>query len=193
MSGEDFKQAVARANELTRKYLRFTDDDVERVRNMGPGVLSRKQEVIDSVTESLLGDPEAREVVEKAGMSVERAKRLFDYWLTMVFNGDYGEEHALKIFKIGLAHLKSGVNERLMVSTMGAFMRELIPLAEDKEALTKALSWNLAIMIFSYEYVKTMVIKDSTGLGKEAFSRFITVLSQQIYEKLMNQLGGPVE
>ena len=44
----------------------------------------------------------------------------------MVLNGKYDKDHVISIYRIGLAHAKAGVPERLMIMNMRAFMREII-------------------------------------------------------------------
>ncbi len=88
------------------------------------------------------------------------------------------------VFRIGLAHVRAGVDERLMICNMGAFARELLPLVEDSMPLMKALIWNLSVMIFSYEYVKDLVFREATGISGGLVDRLIKLYTEKLYQTL---------
>ena len=69
-------------------------------------------------------------------------------------NGKYDRDHivSINIIRIGLAHAKAGVPERLMIMNMGAFMRETIRVlsgagldAETILSAVKTFIWNLTL------------------------------------------------
>lgn len=179
---------VARVSELSLKYIGLTGEDIERLHSMAEKVLSKKDEIISSVMSSLTSDPDALEVIRKTGLEAERAIKLFELWLTKVFKDQYDEKHALSVFRIGLTHVKSGVDERLMINNMGAFVREILKYidnVEDAVIVSKALSWNLSIMIYSYEYVKNLVIEEAIGTGEDLLNRLISLFSERVYKELL--------
>ncbi len=186
---ENIKNDVARAARLTADYVRLTREDIERLHGAAAMVEPHIHQISSNVLESLLGDPDARKIVEETGLTVERALALFDAWLRDVFRGGYDEKHALRVFKIGLAHVMAGVDERLMISNMGAFARELAGLKlgeEISEPLTKALFWNLSVMVYSYEYVKALVIERAIGTSRELYRRLVKIFSKTIYDRLIS-------
>ena len=181
---EEVRQRVENAARLSASYVGLTGEDVEALHREAPRVEPHFPQVVARVTDSLLGDPEARRVVESSGLSRERAEKLFEDWLRYVFRGDYGASHALMVFRIGLAHVRAGVDERLMICNMGAFARELLPLVEDGMPLMKALIWNLSVMIFSYEYVKDLVFREATGISGGLVDRLIKLYTEKLYQTL---------
>ncbi len=191
MNAEKMRSNIARVSELSLKYIGLTGEDIERLHSMAEKVLSKKDEIISGVMSSLTSDPDAVEVIRKTGLEAERAIKLFELWLTKVFKDQYDEKHALSVFRIGLAHVKSGVDERLMINNMGAFTREIlkhINNVEDALVVSKALFWNLSIMIYSYEYVKNLVIEEAIGTSEELMKRLISLFSERVYKELLELL-----
>lgn len=113
------KEDIEKISNLSLKYIGMSESDIEILHGVADHVLAKKQEILNNVLNSLLGDPDARKVVEMTGLQAERAAKLLELWLTNVFKGNYDLTHALTLFRIGLAHVRSGVDERLMINNMG--------------------------------------------------------------------------
>lgn len=152
-------------------------------------------QIIQGVTGSLLSNPEAAEIVERTGLTLERADNLFRKWYSMVLNGKYNKDHVISIYRIWLAHAKAGVPERLMIMNMGTFMRETIRVLS-RQAPTLRLScqllkpslWNLTLMIQSYFEAGVMSFSEATGLKPKLIERFIMTSAGEIYEKVTEKL-----
>ncbi len=180
----DIKRRIVESAEHAKIHLGLTEEDIEKLRLEAAKVKPHLHGVAERATDQLLRDPEALAVVEKAGLTRERAVALFEEWLRQLFEGDYGEEYVLRLFKAGLIHVKVGVNERLMISQMGVFAKELLPLVDEKDALVKALSWNLAVMVYSYNYIKHVVFRDTIGVKKSLMERLFDMTTEELIGKL---------
>ena len=177
-----------------RDYLALGEEDVRVIHELGRVVLSRAEDVIEGAAKSLLGCEEAVKIADKAKLSVERAAELFNSWLKLTFEGNYDEEHARKVFRIGLAHTRAGVPERLMVLQMGAFAREILSVALEEEVepsrlipIMKALFWNLAIMIHSYDAAKKESLRRTTNISEALFERLVRISADEIYREFVNE------
>jgi len=195
-SSDEISAQLKRIASLTTRYIELTPRDIAALHAVAPKILERSHEIASRVTESLLRDEDAKKIVEGTGLTVERANALFEKWLRQTFTGSYGLTHALEIFRIGLAHVRAGVDERLMTCNMGAFAREIARvlseegLAEAIPAAAKALFWNLTVMLYSYEYVKRLVVEEATGMKGELVKRLVRLYSQKVYERITGELAG---
>ena len=190
MAWRDVRKVVS----VFRDYLALRDNDVKVIHELGSVILGRAEDVIRGAAKSLLGCEEAVKIAAEAKLSVERAAELFNSWLKLTFEGNYDEEHARKVFRIGLAHTRAGVPERLMVLQMGAFAREILSVALEEEVepsrlipIMKALFWNLAIMIHSYDAAKKESLRRTTNISEALFERLVRISADEIYREFVNE------
>jgi len=185
------KEYVGRLAGESREYLKLAAEDLERVRSVWPSLSKEVNPIISGVLNSLASNKEALEIAKKAGLSLERASELFHQWFRMVFEENYDEGHALKLFRIGLAHAKHGVSEKLMILTMGAFMGETLQAlkglqatGEVENSICKCFFWNLCIMLQSYDFSRQSSFSKATGISKQLFERLVRLKADEIYEQL---------
>ena len=183
--------------EEIKKYIGLSNEEISILRGEASGLIKENMDgIIEDVISSLSQNERAVEIVKASGLSIERAKELFREWLNLTLEGNYDEEHASRVFKIGLAHCREGVPERLMVSTMGVFSREMIRVllksnkAELVVPLLKALYWNLALMLDSYEEARKRSLERATGIKGELQERLISISSKEIYDEYSEKRRG---
>ncbi len=109
--------------EEIKKYIGLSNEEISMLRGASELIKESMDGIIEEVISSLSQNERAVEIVKASGLSIERAKELFREWLNLTLEGNYDEEHASRVFKIGLAHCREGVPERLMVSTMGGLLK----------------------------------------------------------------------
>jgi len=187
---EDIMDVLNRFSLEAKKYLDLTDKDVSLLRRSSVFLLEKLDTIASNVLNSLLSNEEALNIAKRAGLSKEKAVDLFKYWYRLLLIGSFDERYAVEIFKIGLAHAKSGVSEKLMILNMGAFIRETLKAIKDTGdmelaiALSKIFMWNLCLMIYSYLYVRGEFFRESTGISKELFERLMLIKSKEAYERI---------
>lgn len=163
------------------------------LREVSGSVLAQKNEIVDGAMASLLQEETCLSIAQRAGLSAEKARALFLYWLELVFTGGYDEKHSLQVAKIGLAHVKAGVPPIFMVNQMGAFAREIIKRCscdpQHLQAVMQALFWNLAVMLHSYEIIRMVVFGEATGISSEVFERLVNLYAKDVYSQLAKELG----
>jgi len=178
---EEARRAIA--------YLRLEPTDISLIRSVASLILSREDEIIKGVLDSLLFDPEALSVVRSAGLSAERAANLFRAVIRLTLTGEFDGEHARQIFIIGAAHLRVGVGLRLMIQNAGAFTREVVRTLQEAgkhEAVipaVKAIYWTLSIIMESYLEAERRSLGESSGLKPELVERLKRVKAKEIYEE----------
>ncbi len=188
------EERVVSLGERARSFLDVGEPDMRRLRETWEILLPGIDDVIGRAASSLLADPEAREIVTRASLSPERAAALFKVWLNYSFNGNFDRQHAMRMFMIGLAHARVGVPERVVIMTVGAFLRELsVELAARlgpeeypgaAVSVSKALLWGLALMLESYEEVRVEGFTDVTGMRRELYERTASIHAKRLYDEL---------
>lgn len=184
----EVKDWVIVESQLSLKYMSLARDDVERLHELAGRILSKKNDILSKVVSLIISDPEGAEIVRRHGLNTENVKELLEEWLIDVFRGDYDEKHTMSLFQMAVRYLKAGVNERLIIDTVGVLALETIKLldsADDILAFTKALFWNLSIMLYSYEYVEKRMAKEMLGANAEKLmKRLNTIFSERILKEL---------
>ena len=139
-----FKE-IKQASREFKRYLSLGKRKVSALAELG-GLVEGLDEVLDEAVAAALRSGEALEIARRASLSIERARELFKSWLELTLTEDYGGEHAARVCKIGLAHAKAGVPEKLMILQMGVIASALVGKAmrsgaspEAVSALTKAI------------------------------------------------------
>ncbi len=181
----DFSREAERA----RSYLDLGPQDIRVIRQIRPLIVSHEDEIIQGVLNSLLSDQEAVSVVKESGLSAERAIALFKSVIRLTLSGDFGGEHAKRVFVVGAAHLRVGVGHRLMTLNAGAFAREVARVLGEAgmcEAIVpalKAIFWTLSIITESYLEAERRSLREASGLRPELVERLKRAKAREIYDE----------
>ena len=190
---EDILRGIIDIGHRSRRYLGINDETLKLLREVSGSVLAHENEIVDGAMASLLQEETCLSIAQRAGLSAEKARALFLYWLELVFTGGYDEKHSLQVAKIGLAHVKAGVPPIFMVNQMGAFAREIIKRCscdpQHLQAVMQALFWNLAVMLHSYEIIRMVVFGEATGISSGVFERLVNLYAKDVYSQLAKELG----
>ena len=84
-----------------------------------------------------------------------------------------------------------------MILQMGVIASALVGKAmrsgaspEAVSALIKAIFWNLALMMYSYQVVRRKSLKRTAGIGEKLFERLVAISAREIYEELASQYSA---
>jgi len=175
-----------------KKFLGINEESLRKLRAQKDKILSRREEVVFKVLDSLLANDEILEIIKRTGLTKERASQLFKYSYTLFLEGGYDKEHVQKLFRIGLAHARIQVPERLMILTAGAFLREAlrslgkVDVSKDVfPVLSNCVFWNLCLMLESYELSRRLSLLKATGISEKLYERLISLKAKEIYEKMI--------
>ncbi len=145
-----------------KAYVDFTIKDVENLRRLAPDALG----VLDDVTQrfycALLRHPRAKMVFSGDQAQMAALHGTLRIWMVELFDGNYGEAYFEKRSEIGVAHVRVGLEQDLMVLGMELIRRELIlALAQNvsgwdaglEHSVCKILALDLAVMVHSYQSI----------------------------------------
>ncbi len=146
-------------DELKRHYL-FTDDDADQLKSLQPLAEAHKKSITDALYDHLLGIPETAEFLMDEAV-LQRLKVSQQAWLVDLFSGQYDNHYLRKLEKIGLAHVRIGLNAHFVNCAMNFIRQALVNLIRDTypdretrrrltDATEKILDANLDVMSASY-------------------------------------------
>lgn len=146
-------------DELKRHYL-FTDEDAERLKSLKPLMEEHKKAITDALYDHLLGIPETAEFLMDDAV-LQRLKLSQQAWLVDLFSGQYDNHYLRKLEKIGMAHVRIGLNAHFVNCAMNFIRQALVNLIRDTyadremrrrltDATEKILDANLDVMSASY-------------------------------------------
>jgi len=146
-------------DELKRHYL-FTDEDVIQLKSLQPLAEVHKQAITDALYNHLLGIPETAEFLMDDAL-LQRLKLSHQAWLVELFSGQYDNHYLRKLEKIGMAHVRIGLNAHFVNCAMNFIRQALVNLIRDTyadremrrrltDATEKILDANLDVMSASY-------------------------------------------
>ncbi|MCD6260213.1 MAG: hypothetical protein J7J28_00245 [Thaumarchaeota archaeon] len=193
MTLEDELRSISDA---TRKYLMIADEDVERVKGSERLFLERLDEMVEGALKSLLSNELAQRFIERSGLTKERTAKLFRRWLTLFVKGGYDLDHAKQVFKIGLAHARYGVYDRLVCMCAGAWLREILKVigecdVDDKIGLSisaaKLIFWNLIMMLEGYHVARVESLKKS-GIPPKLAEKLFMLKAEEVYKSFKERL-----
>ena len=183
-------------SDATRRYLMIADEDVERVKGSESLFFERLDEIVEGVLRSLLSSELAQRFIERSGLTKEKAANLFRRWLTLFVKGGYDLDHAKEVFKIGLAHARYGVYDRLVCMCTGAWLREILKAigegdVDDKIGLSisaaKLIFWNLIMMLEGYHVARVESLKKA-GISPQLADKLFMLKAEEVYKSFKERL-----
>jgi uncharacterized membrane protein (DUF373 family) len=146
-------------DELKRHYL-FSDEDAELLASFLPQAEANKVKVADDLYDYLLGIPETAAFLQDDAV-LQRLKKSHQSWFTDLFSGKYDNHYLRKLEKIGLAHVRIGLNAHFVNCAMNFVRQTVTNLIRDTypdlemrrrliDATDKILDANLDVMSASY-------------------------------------------
>lgn len=143
-----------------KKHYQFTDDDAELLLLVKPLAEANKHLLVKLFYDYLLGIPETAEFL-KDDTVLQKLQGTHQEWFVRLFAGDYDNHYYHTLQKIGLAHVRVGLNVHYVNASMNlirqftiGLIRENFPDTELRrktiDAAQKMLDLNLDIMSASY-------------------------------------------
>ena len=86
----------------------ITEDVKKNLQEIYKAIYARKEEIVNTSIDLISQNNELLKALKKAGLDETKAKRLFEYWFTTIFQSDYGERHCLDVARIGLILVRGG-------------------------------------------------------------------------------------
>ncbi len=143
-----------------KHYIGFDDRDGEVLRGLAPYVRSAVPIAVDRFYEAILIHPGARAVITGGEEQLERLRQSLLGWVSELFDGRYDQEYFAKHEEIGRVHVRVGLPQHYMFTSMEILRQELDrvirasgqdPTGEKLTSLHKLLTLELGIMVESYK------------------------------------------
>jgi len=192
----DLEDELRSISDATRSYLLIADEDVEMVKGSENIFFERLDEIVEGVLRSLLSSELAQRFIERSGLTKERAAKFFRRWLTLFVKGGYDLDHAKEVFKIGLAHARYGVYDRLVCMCAGAWLQEILKAigegdVDDKIGLSisavKLIFWNLIMMLEGYHVARVESLKKA-GISPQLAEKLFMLKAEEVYKSFKERL-----
>lgn len=158
------------------RYIRFSADDAELMKAMGPWLRPHFPRIVEKFYEAIDRTPGAASVFTGGPAQVERQKNLLHLWLGGLVEGSYDEAYCERRARIGRTHVRIGLDQRYMFGAMN-LIREGLHAALDESSwdlerrqrahatIDRVCDLELAIMLEAYREAYTARVKDTSRLA----------------------------
>lgn len=138
-----------------RRFLRFTDADARRLRELSSKIDPFLPEVVEAFYDHLLRFEALRPLLEESGR-LDRLRGILVTYLREMFAGDYGEAYQKKRRRVGERHLEFGLDTRWYLGSFNILLQLLLPHiarihAADPQAMLKAIAALSRLMTLDQE------------------------------------------
>ena len=146
--------------DIKNHYL-FTDQDAELLQELRSLAVANADRMADEFYDFLLGIPETAEFLSDDAL-MQKLKGTHKEWFISLFSGSYDNQYLHRLQRIGLAHVRVGLNAHYVNTSMNVVRRFLIELLQEhypkieerrkyRNAVEKIIDINLDIMSASYQ------------------------------------------
>jgi hypothetical protein len=169
-------------NTLVKRF-DFHENDQSTLKANADWGLEIAAEMADHFYAYLGRDEEMNAVLNETEGRVHRLKQTFVTWFHEMFTGidHWGDDYAERRWKIGLVHVKVGIQPQHIVPAMATVVNEVgkklkaqEKSEELKDALGKICMIDLAFIEQSYIDVATTAVLRETGWSAALFKRLVT-------------------
>lgn len=139
----------------------FTDEDAFLLKTLQPLAESNKDRMADVFYDYLLGIPETSHIL-KDEVILQRLKLTLKNWFVELFSGTYDNQYMIALQRIGLAHVRVGLNAHFVNAAMNVVRHFVIELLQEnypdvrvrrsyRNAAERIIDINLDILSASYQ------------------------------------------
>jgi PAS domain S-box-containing protein len=162
-----------------KRYVVFTDEDARLLAALYPHAAPHFPRIAQQFYDSIREHEEAHAVFTGEDQ-ILRLQASLQRWMGRVLSGVYDEAYYAESAKIGRMHVKVGLPQRYMFTAMALIRVELTRICEEtdgersrptREALTRLLDLELAIMLESYREDFVARVQRLERLEKQALNR----------------------
>lgn len=165
--------------EEMKSFLSFGAEDAAQLRRLGPLLLPHQPRLTEAFYEQLGKHGPTAKLIDGR---VEHLKKTHAAWFADLFNGEYGQPYFERRWRIGLAHVRIGLDPywvevvMSLIRVLAAEVMDGLPEAPQmRSALLKALDLDLLIINLSYQEDRLERLTDFTGLKRPLIENIIRI------------------
>lgn len=169
--------------ERLKAFLGFEDADAKNLVALKPVAEKHGPKITDAFYARLGNTPETAKLIEGR---VDSLKRTHNQWLLSLVGGSYGAEYLESRWKIGMAHVRIGLDpywvegvmsfiRTEMVKAMGEEISDPKALATQAASLIKACDLDLLIINLSYGEDRLERLTTFTGMKRTLIENIIRI------------------
>jgi uncharacterized membrane protein (DUF373 family) len=144
-----------------RAHYFFTEEDALLLRELRPLAEANKEQMAEEFYDYLLGIPETAEHLKDPAV-IQRLKGTHQDWFLALFSGAYDNQYLRTLQRVGLAHVRVGLNAHFVNAAMNVVRHFIIELLQEnfadakvrreyRKAADKIVDINLDIISASFQ------------------------------------------
>lgn len=162
--------------------IHFTETDKSLLKSQADWGKEIAPEVAEQFYGYLGSDPEMNAILNHTPDRIHRLRETFVQWFYEMFTGmdDWGNAYAERRWRIGLVHVRIGIEPQHVVPAMATVIRDIDKRlkandkpAELQEALSRICMIDLAFIEQAYIEVSSAAVLQETGWTERLFKRLI--------------------
>ncbi len=186
MSGEMGPDRLMERYRRLQRYVRWTDEDAERVSKLLPLAEPSFDALVDDFYETIETEPGAAKIIVGGPQQVARLKQTLSLWLRELFSGNYDADYVVRRWRVGWKHVEIGLESAFYNVAMARLRSELIrsishrwsgspaALSQSMDSLHRLLDLDAAVIQDAYEAEYVSRQRDAERKRSEqAFKRLV--------------------
>jgi hypothetical protein len=148
----------------------------------------------------LLKSEEAKSILEKHNISVEKLKEKNKNWYKKIVSGEVDKEFFIYSFYVGLVHIYYGVDNDLMIFMADVLRRKFLQLClehfeegeafEVYQAFSKVVAAFVGFTVEGYVFMLRHAMLDILGMKPELVSRMMNMELKEFLKSFGNYFKG---
>lgn len=170
-----------------KDFIGFTDADVANLKTMGPMLAQHQPTITDFFYQRMGQTPELTGFIEGR---VDELKKTHARWFQSLFEGDYGTPYFESRWRIGMAHVRIGLDPHWVEGVMNVVRARLLEAiagevgearraAELQASVVRILDLDLAIINLSYQEDRLDRLSTFTGMKRALIENIIRIPKKQ--------------
>jgi len=200
---ELIREALEKIDEILKNaevLLSLSDRDKEILRLRSSLLQSWADEIIDHFYEVLLKSEEAREILEKHNIDLNKLKEKNKNWYKQIVSGNIDKTFFKYSFYVGLLHIYYGVDNDLMIFMADVLRRKFLQLCletfeegeafEVYQAFSKIVAAFIGFTVEGYIFMLKKALFDILGMKPQLVNRLMKMQLEQFLRIFKEELKG---